>query len=69
MNAILFLKHIRTLPSPPPVILLSGSPLNAVKEEALASGAFAFIAKPVALAELDRFVALALESRKGQPTI
>jgi len=27
-----------------------------VKDEALASGAFAFIPKPVALAELDRFV-------------
>jgi CheY-like chemotaxis protein len=69
MNAILFLTHMRTLSSPPPAILLSGSPLAAVKDEALASGAFAFIPKPVALAELDRFVELALESRKGQPTI
>ena len=69
MNAIVFLKHIRTLPSPPPTILVSGSPLAAVNEEALASGAFAFIPKPVALVELDGFVVLALESRKGQPTI
>ena len=69
MNAILFLKHMRTLPSPPPVILLSGSPLAAVKEEALTSGAFAFIPKPVSLTELDRFIVLALESPKGQPTI
>ena len=69
MNSILLLKHMRILPSPPPVILLSGSPLAAVKDEALASGAFAFIPKPVALAELERFVVLALESRKGQPTI
>jgi len=65
MNAILFLKQIRTLPSPPPVILMSGSPLAAAREEALASGAFAFIRKPVELAELDWFVRLALESRKG----
>ena len=67
MNAILLLKHMRTLPSPPPVILLSGTALAAVKDEALAGGAFAFIPKPVALAELDRFVLLALESQKRQP--
>ena len=67
MNAILFLKHMRTLTNPPPVILLSGSPLAAVKDEALASGAFAFIPKPAALADLDRFVVLALESQKKQP--
>jgi len=65
VNAILFLKHMRALHSPPPVILISGSLLAEVKEEALANGAFAFLPKPVDLAELDRFVALALESRKG----
>jgi len=64
-NAILFLKHMRTLHSPPPVILVSGSPLAEVEQEALANGAFAFIHKPFDLAELDRFVQLALESRKG----
>jgi CheY-like chemotaxis protein len=64
-NAILFLKHLRTVQSPPPVILVSGSPLVEAEEEALANGAFAFIPKPVDLAELDRFVLLALESRKG----
>ncbi len=36
MNAILLLKQIRTLPSPPRVILMSGSPLAVVEEEALA---------------------------------
>ena len=65
-NAILFLKHVRTLHSPPPVILVSGSLLAEAQEEALANGAFAFIAKPVDLAELDRFVVLALESRKSE---
>ena len=65
VNAILFLKHMRALHSPPPVILIGGSLLAEVKEEALANGAFAFLPKPVDLAELDRFVALALESRKG----
>ena len=64
-NAILFLKHIRTVHSPPPVILVSGSLLTEAKEEALANGAFAFIPKPVDLAEFDRFVLLAIESRKG----
>jgi len=42
-NGILFLKHLRTLQSPPPVILLSGSPLAEAEGEALASGAFAFV--------------------------
>jgi DNA-binding NtrC family response regulator len=47
------------------VIFISGSLLVEAMEEALANGAFAFLSKPVDLAELDRFVALALESRKG----
>ena len=64
-NAVLFLKHMRTVHSPPPVILVSGSPLAEAEEEALANGAFAFIPQPVDLAELDRFVLLALDSRKG----
>jgi len=64
-NAILFLKHMRTLQSPAPVILVSGSPLAGAQEEALANGAFAFVFKPFNLAELDRLVVLALESRKG----
>jgi CheY-like chemotaxis protein len=66
-NALLFLKHMRALHDPPPVILVSGSPLAEAEEEALAHGAFAFIAKPFDLAEFDRFVVLALESRKGRP--
>jgi two-component system, NtrC family, response regulator HydG len=64
-NSILLLKHLRALQSPLPVILISGSPLAEAEEEALANGAFAFIRKPFDLAELDRFVRLALESRKG----
>ena len=56
---------LRALHSPPPVILVSGSLLAEAKEEALANGAFAFIPKPVDLAEFDRFVLLAIESRKG----
>ena len=63
-NAILFLKHMRQLHNPPPAILVSGSPLAAAEEEALAHGAFAFIPKPFQLAKLDRFVVMALESRK-----
>jgi len=34
MTAILFLKHMRTLPSRPPVIVVSGSPLAVAKEDA-----------------------------------
>jgi CheY-like chemotaxis protein len=41
-NAILFLKHLRALHSPP-VILISGSLLAEAKEEALANRAFAFL--------------------------
>jgi len=65
-NAILMLKHMRALHSPPPIILISGSLLAEPREEALANGAFAFLPKPVDLAEVDRFVVLALESRKGK---
>ena len=64
-NAILFLKHLRALHSPPPVILISGSLLEEAQEEALANGAFSFLPKPTDLAELDRVVVLALEGRKG----
>jgi CheY-like chemotaxis protein len=64
-NAILFLKHMRALHGPPPAILVSGSLLPEAQEQALANGAFAFIAKPVALAELDRVVQLAIASRKS----
>ena len=63
-NAILFLKHLRTLHSPPPAILISGSLLAEAKQEALANGAFAFIPKPVDLAEFDRCVRLVIESQK-----
>jgi CheY-like chemotaxis protein len=65
-NAIRFLKHMRALPDPPPVILVSGSPHAEVEKHALAHGAFAFIPKPFDLAELDRFVVLALESQNGR---
>ena len=65
-NAIRLLKHMRALHNPPPVILVSGSPLAEAEKEARAHGAFAFIPKPFDLAELDRFVVLALEgAEKG----
>jgi DNA-binding response OmpR family regulator len=65
-NAILLLKHLRARHGSPPVILISGSPLAEAKEEALANGAFAFLPKPVDLAELDRFVVVALERRTSK---
>jgi DNA-binding NtrC family response regulator len=51
------------------VILISGSPFAEAEEEALANGAFAFLSKPVDLAELDRFVVLALGSRTGKTDV
>src|SRR5262245_5618463 len=60
-NAFVFLKQMRALHNPPPVILISGSPRAETEKEALAHGAFAFIPKPFNLAELDRLVVLALE--------
>src|SRR5215467_5666529 len=68
-NAFLFLKHMHALRNPPPVILVSGSPLVEVEKQALAHGAFAFIHKPFNLRELDRVVVLALENRKGNQLI
>jgi CheY-like chemotaxis protein len=64
-NAILYLKHMRALRNPPPVILVSGSPFAEAEEEALAHGAFAFIRNPFDLTDLDRLVRLALASRKA----
>src|SRR5262245_64591774 len=64
-NAIRFLKHMRARPDPPPVILVSGSPLAEVEKQVLAHGAFAFTPKPFDLREFDRFVVLALENRAG----
>jgi len=52
LNAILVLKHLRALHSPPPLILVSGSLLAEAEEDALANGAFAFIRKPFDLANL-----------------
>ena len=60
-NALLFLKQMRALHHPPPVILISGSPCAEAEKEALAHGAFAFLPKPFNLTELDRLVVLALE--------
>jgi len=53
----------------PPVILVSGSPLEEVEKQALAHGAFAFIRKPLDLRELDRVLVLALENQKGSQLI
>jgi len=63
-SAILFLKQMRGLHRAPPVVLVSGSAFRQTEEEARANGAFALVLKPVNLAELDRFVALALETRR-----
>jgi DNA-binding NtrC family response regulator len=49
----------------PPVILISGSLLVEAMEEALANGAFAFLPKPVDLAELDRVVAWLLRVERA----
>jgi CheY-like chemotaxis protein len=68
-NAILLLGHMRALHNPPPVILVSGSPLAEAEKEALVHGTFAFIPKPFDLAELDRIMVLALEGRKGPSTM
>ena len=66
-SAILFLKQMRVLPSPPRVIVVSALALMSpqAKEEALANGAFALLPKPVILAELDRLVLRALEAEAG----
>ena len=68
-NAFLFLNHMRGFRDPPPIVLVSGSPLEEVEKQALAHGAFAFIHKPFDLRELDRVMVLALENRKGSQMI
>jgi DNA-binding NtrC family response regulator len=63
-SAILFLKQMRALHNPVPVLVVSGSPKADVEAEALSNGAFAFIPKPVILAELDRVLTLALTANR-----
>ena len=64
-SAILFLKQMRALHSPVPVIVVSHR--AQAKEEVLANGALAFIPNPFDVRELDRLVALALSARRGPP--
>jgi DNA-binding response OmpR family regulator len=52
-SAILFLKQMRALHSPVPVLVTSGLPSADVEKEALANGAFAFLPQPLNIAELD----------------
>jgi DNA-binding NtrC family response regulator len=66
-SAILFLKQMRVLNNPIPVLVVSGSPRADVEAAALSNGAFAFIPKPVNLAELDSLVALALAANRQAP--
>jgi len=58
-SAILFLKQLRALLQPPPVIVVSGSLRADVEASAFANGAFAFFHKPFKFADLDRLLALA----------
>jgi DNA-binding NtrC family response regulator len=57
-SAILFLKQLRALHCQVPVIVVSGR-LDA-EIEVLRNGAFAFVQKPIILAQVDRVVASAL---------
>ena len=63
-SAILFLKQMRALHNPVPVLIVSGSPRADVEAEALSNGAFAFVHQPVNLAELHGLVALALAANR-----
>ena len=52
-SAILFLKQIRALANPVPVLLVSGLSSADLEAEALANGAFAVVPKPIMFAELE----------------
>jgi DNA-binding NarL/FixJ family response regulator len=67
-SAILFLKQMRALHNPVPVLVVSGWLSADLEEQTLTNGAFAFLRKPVIFAELDRVVALAFAGDgQGQP--
>jgi hypothetical protein len=71
-SAILFLKQMRALHSPVPVIVVSDlADLAPVREQVLANGALALIPNPFPnpfdVGELDRLVALALSHDEGRP--
>ncbi len=64
-SAILFLKQMRALHNPVPVLVVSAR--ADVEAEALRNGAFAFILKPIVFSELDRAVADALSHGEVHP--
>lgn len=66
-SAILFLKQIRALLDPPPVIVVSGH-LGA-KATALANGAVAFVLKPIILAELEEALNAILVASRLPPGV
>ena len=61
-SAMLFLKQLRSLHHPVPVVVVSGAPSANAEAETLSCGAFAFVPKPVNLRELDDLVARAIAS-------
>jgi len=52
-SAILFLRQMRALHNPVPVLVTSGWPSANLEKEALANGAFAVLPQPLNFAELD----------------
>jgi DNA-binding NtrC family response regulator len=56
------LKHIRELGVNAPVLMMSGDWESRKEADALTEGAFGYLHKPFDLRELDRLVALAIES-------
>jgi DNA-binding NtrC family response regulator len=66
-SAMLFLKQMRALHNPVPVVLVSGWASAAMEAEAFANGAFAVLPKPFVFAELDSLMALALAARRQTP--
>jgi DNA-binding NarL/FixJ family response regulator len=68
-SAILFLKQVRALHNPVPVLVASGWLSADLEKETRANGALAFLPKPIILAELGRVVARAFAGdAQGHPS-
>jgi CheY-like chemotaxis protein len=65
-SAILFLKQLRALLDPPPVIVVSGSVRPEAEAAALANGAVAWFYKPINLEEFGQLLAFAFETPKSE---
>jgi CheY-like chemotaxis protein len=66
MTGMQLILHVRSMSAPPPVLVMSGSGTPEEREECLASGAAAYLVKPVDHGVLLKAIAAAVRAPGGQ---